>query len=279
LKPMTDQTLPIVVAFGGGTNSTAMLCGFRERDIKPDLICFADTGGELPHTYEHVATMSAKCLEWWGMEIEIVRKLYRGEFEGLEAECNRGRRLPSLAYGFKGCSVKFKGEPQDRRIRQWMDAGGVKLIRKAIGFDLSEAHRMREKYDKPQPIGGRGRQFLVWFPLIDWRWYRADCYAAIARHGIKQPGKSSCFFCPAMKRVEILRLRAEHPEYYERALVMEGNLDVRGRVRGLSMGVPWSELVSASDEQANLFDWIGEHATPAAPCGCYDGGGEDEPRP
>jgi hypothetical protein len=29
---MSDH--PIIVAYGGGTNSTAMLCGFRER-VKP----------------------------------------------------------------------------------------------------------------------------------------------------------------------------------------------------------------------------------------------------
>ena len=44
----------LAVSFGGGTNSTAMLCGFRERGIKPDLIIFADTGAEMPHTYEQI---------------------------------------------------------------------------------------------------------------------------------------------------------------------------------------------------------------------------------
>lgn len=37
----TPKPALLAVAFGGGTNSTAMLCGFRERGIKPDLILFA----------------------------------------------------------------------------------------------------------------------------------------------------------------------------------------------------------------------------------------------
>ena len=71
---------PLIVAYGGGTNSTAMLCGFRERGIRPALILFADTGGELPHTYEHLRVMSDKCQEWFGLPIETVFKTYKGEF-------------------------------------------------------------------------------------------------------------------------------------------------------------------------------------------------------
>jgi 3'-phosphoadenosine 5'-phosphosulfate sulfotransferase (PAPS reductase)/FAD synthetase len=98
---MNDKLL--VVAFGGGTNSTAMLCGFRERGIKPDLILFADTGGEVPETYEHVLEMDTQCRIWWGIGIETVRKNYQGEFEGLEGNCIRKKMLPSLAYGRKAC--------------------------------------------------------------------------------------------------------------------------------------------------------------------------------
>ena len=41
-----------VVAYGGGTNSTAMLVGMYEKGIPVDLILFADPGGEQPYTYE-----------------------------------------------------------------------------------------------------------------------------------------------------------------------------------------------------------------------------------
>lgn len=39
-----------VVSFGGGTNSTAMIIGMYLHKIPIDLILFADTGGEQPHT-------------------------------------------------------------------------------------------------------------------------------------------------------------------------------------------------------------------------------------
>ena len=46
-----DPTWPLVVAYGLGVNSTALLVEFVKRDIRPDLILFADTGGEKPETY------------------------------------------------------------------------------------------------------------------------------------------------------------------------------------------------------------------------------------
>lgn len=37
-----------VVAYGGGTNSTAMLIGMHQRSIPVDLILFADTAASSP---------------------------------------------------------------------------------------------------------------------------------------------------------------------------------------------------------------------------------------
>ena len=42
---------PLVVAYGMGVDSTAMLIGMEKRGIRPDIILFADVGGEKPDTY------------------------------------------------------------------------------------------------------------------------------------------------------------------------------------------------------------------------------------
>lgn len=47
------MTTPLVVAYGMGVDSTAMLIGMRARDMRPDLILFADTGDEKPETYAY----------------------------------------------------------------------------------------------------------------------------------------------------------------------------------------------------------------------------------
>jgi hypothetical protein len=271
---MSDAT-PIVVAFGGGTNSTAMLCGFRERDIVPSLICFADTGGEMPHTYEHVQEMDVKCKEWWGIGIEVVRKLYKGEFEGLEGQCLSHKQLPSLAYGRKSCSQKYKGEPQERRLKIWMRDAGVQRVTKAIGFGADEPWRVKPKFDVVN-LNSR-LSYTSWYPLTEWGWRREECVDALTRHNITQAGKSSCFFCPARKRGEVLQLRQKHPELFARGVAIERRSLERAApnggqgTNGLHFGVKWSDMANADDEQGKLFDWIGEHASPAIPCGCYDG--------
>lgn len=260
---------PIVVAYGGGTNSTAMLCGFRERGIRPGLIMFSDTGGELPQTYEHIKLMDETCQKWFGLGIETVYKTYKKEKTTLESDCLRTKTLPSLAFGHKACSMKYKIEPINKRTRKWMDERGIKAVTKAIGYDANESHRSHKRFTGTDL--GAGRFEFNWYPLLEWQWTRQECVDAIRRHGLPQPGKSSCFFCPAMKLREIIRLREEHPEHYARAVTMEENMVVKGRVEGLAFGQKWSEIVKADDDQLKLFDWLDKHDPHHMPCGCYDG--------
>jgi hypothetical protein len=259
---------PIVVAYGGGTNSVAMLCGFRDRGIVPSLIVFADTGGELPTTYAHIDLMSEKTKEWWGLEIERVYAKYKGEYESLEDSCMRKKTLPSLAFGFKACSMKHKIAPQNKRVLEWMRQNNVSEVIKAIGYDAAEGHR---QVAKTHGQLSKNKSEEYWYPLIEWMWTRRECIETIKAHGLPLPGKSSCFFCPAMKNSEIIRLKNEYPEYFERAIALEQNMEVKGRVKGLAFGVPWSEIVQADEDQLKLFDWLDKHDPRQIPCGCYDG--------
>lgn len=267
--------LPLVVAYGAGTNSTAMLCGFRERDIKPDLILFADTGGEMPSTYHHLDFMNRVVRVWWGhdMAIETVRATYRGKFEGLEKDCIRKRMLPSLAYGRKACSQKFKVQPQTKRLLKWMDDNGHKEIAKAIGYDAGESHR---QIARSHAKHAKGRIERFWYPLIDWQWRRQECLDAIIRHGIPLPGKSSCFFCPAMKRHEIVKLAKDNPDLFERAVEMErlaNSAEGKNKTpRGLTgRALMWSDIVNDDNAQCKLWDYLDENDPLGTPCGCYDG--------
>src|SRR5215216_2891692 len=49
----------LVVALGLGRDSTALLVLLYELGIRPDLILFADTGGEKPETYAYVSVLNA----------------------------------------------------------------------------------------------------------------------------------------------------------------------------------------------------------------------------
>lgn len=258
---------PYVVSFGGGVNSTALLAGLFERGQRPDLILFADTGGEFEQTYETVDRVSDRCEELFGVEITRISNAEREGFphKSLEDECLNNSTLPSLAFGFKGCSAKWKRQPMDRYVRTWEPAveawaEGLKVIR-AIGIDAGESHRSAnlEELDDPRYEYRR--------PLIDWGWARQECLDACERIFGFVPGKSACWFCPAMRKHEVIRLADERPDLFERAVAMEHNAaDNLGSVRGLGRNYSWESLVAADRAQLKMFS-----ESPAIACGCFDG--------
>lgn len=245
----------LAVSYGGGTNSTALLVGLKEHGITPDYITFADTGGEKPHTYAHIFHM-----QFWLQQndmppITIVRK--HGNGETLENECLRRNALPSIAYGWKTCSQKFKIQPQEKFFNNLPEAQeiwkrGEPIIR-AVGFDADEPQRAKE-FDDPK--------YKNWYPLIEWDWGREECIEAIDRAGIPRPGKSACFFCPSSSVTEIRWLAAKHPDLMDRAIAMERNADLTS-IKGLGRNYRWEDVIATDDMFENNFIELA--------CGCYDG--------
>lgn len=261
----------LAVSYGGGDNSWAMLLGMAERGIRPDFIAMADTKGEKPNTYSHLREVA---MPWvartWGLEIQIVKKLYAGEWEGLEGQCLRHGELPSLAYGRRSCSQKYKHEMLERALAEYMQARAYTLAVKAIGYHAMEGYRARKA-----PLRKEIRAGIVegyWYPLIEWQWRPEDCIAAGKRHGLPMPGKSACFFCPASKPSEVFALRDNHPGLLARALEIESraqpNLTTK---RGLGgAGNLWADWLAKDAAQIKIPD-----IRPVdVPCGCFDGGEE-----
>lgn len=132
------------VSFGGGVNSTALLIGLVQRRYRPDFIMFADTGGEFEETYQHVKQFSQWLTSRDFPPIITVHRNYE-RHATLEAECHNLKTLPSKAFGFSGCSVKWKRQPMDRFLSerlpvQWEWAAGRQVVR-MIGIDYDEQHR------------------------------------------------------------------------------------------------------------------------------------------
>lgn len=269
-------SLPLTVAYGGGKNSKAMLALFAEKGIRPVFIQFADTGGELPETYEDVAKMDEWVQREWGIRIDVVRKLYQGSFEGLEGNCIRKRCLPGLAYGKKSCSMKYKIEPQERGLRKWMDRSGLKVVKHAIGYHAGETHR---RHDIKANNLRKGRVSWSWYPLMEWGIDEAACREIIRRHWGAVVIKSACWFCPARKRAEILELIETRPDLFQRALEMESNAVLTSEGRGLGgKKMRWADLDPKRGSESDVWK-IAEYldnVDPLAdgdgiPCGCWDG--------
>lgn len=234
---------PTVVAFGGGLNSTAVLAMWVVLCAPPPgRILFADTGGERPATYDHVARFSDWLVSQGMPAIEVTRK--GGRPETLEENCLRMGMLPSLAYGRKGCSHKFKIEPQERDINRWAPARdawkqGSKVL-KIIGYGYEEQRRIalaKLEDDK----------YWYRFPLNEWRMDRAACTEIIDYVGFPVPGKSSCFFCPASTKPEISALSREAPALLERALALEDLAIAAGALKtskGLGRRFAWRDYLA-----------------------------------
>lgn len=220
-----------VVSWGGGVNSTGMLVGLWERGIVPNHILFADTGGEKPETYK----FKEELREWLDSvgfpEVVTVSNAERSIHSSLEQECLTKETLPALVFGWRSCSDKWKKRPQDR----WLKENGLWFsgVQKVIGFDAGEQHRAERAKDE---------MFELWFPLVEWGWYREDCIKAIKQARLSVPVKSACFFCPASTKPEILKLKVEHPELYERARAMEKNASGLTVIKGLGRHWSWGEV-------------------------------------
>lgn len=272
-----------IVSFGSGTNSTAMIIGMYLHKIPIDLITFADTGGEQPHTYEYIEIFN-EWLKKHGLP-EITTVFYTdkdGNRLTLEEECLRSCTLPSIAYGFKKCSLKHKIGTQEKfcnhdpRCKVEWKAG--RRVHKYIGYDAGETRRVQHAAVADEA----NKKYENHYPLYVWGWDRAECVRVIERAGLPKPGKSSCFFCPSMKKKEIEELWTKYPELFQRAVDMERNaaeslITVKGLGRKWSWESYHAEFMRAKEYEAaqiSLFDLFPETAGGCicgAPCGCYDG--------
>jgi hypothetical protein len=251
---------PIVVSFGGGTNSAAMLIEMAAvRHVVPDLILFSDTGGERPETYEFVHAFSA----WLVMKGLPPVTIVKDGRTTLEAEVRAANTLPSLAFGFRSCSDKYKVRPQNRYLAKWQPAldawaAGGKVV-KLIGYDVNETHRLKDYDDK---------KFVVQYPLVHWGWDRVWCERVVSKAGFT-PAKSACFYCPASRKVDVIELAKNNPDLFARAVEMERNATAATTVKGLGRHWSWEDLVKADKAQMKLLEDV--DAWPM-PCGCFDTG-------
>lgn len=120
------------------------------------------------------------------------------------------------------------------------------------------------------------------YQLYEWGWDRAECVRVIQRAGLPLPAKSSCYFCPSMKKKEIQALWEQFPDLFQKAVEMERNAaenlkTAKGLGRSWAWGDYYAEFMRAKEfEEAQIsFDQLFPETKGGclcgAPCGCYDG--------
>ncbi|MBA4794412.1 MAG: hypothetical protein H2041_12165 [Phenylobacterium sp.] len=232
---------PVLAAWGGGLDSTAMLVELVSRGEPVDQVLFADTGAEKLETYRFIP-LFRRWLSERGVPSEVVRYQparfknwppYRTLTENLLTNGT----LPSIAFGRGTCSQKWKVAPQHAWARRWPAAQaawarGQKVV-KLIGFDCSRAddRRYAEAAKRDDPL------YSHRYPLREWGWTREHCAARIEREDLPTPPKSACFFCTASRPSEVRDL----PTAQLRQIVL---IEARARPRLRTIEGLWRKAVA-----------------------------------
>jgi hypothetical protein len=252
----------VAVCFGAGVDSTAMLVALHDAGLCPRLISMADTGGEKPQTMRHVEVMNRVLTRWQWPEITVCRKvpLATTGYTDLFGNCWANATLPSLAFGLKSCSVKWKQVPQEQLLKGvksgpnqhpphplWLEAQhtGQRIV-KLIGYDCGRADQRRSAR-----LAVTDDDFDYCYPLQRIGWHRGDCVRAItqALGPDHVPVKSACYYCPASKRWELWWLAAHHPELLDQALQLERRAltGKHSRFDVVEFGATWEDLVREAE--------------------------------
>lgn len=189
-----------VLSYGGGVNSVALMILVIRENLPLDEVVFADTGGEVPETYDYLA-ITRGYLQTQGIPFTVVAK--RGP--SLYANAWRRRVLPSAVW--RWCTRDYKVTPI---LRHYRSLG--KHVNQYLAIAWDEIERLKDS---------RVDYVTNLYPLVDRRITRADCVVLIEEAGLPVPPKSSCFFCPFGSLDRWRWLHETHPTLYQEATALE----------------------------------------------------------
>lgn len=154
------------ISFGAGQCSSVL--PFILNDY--DLIIFADTGHELPLTYE------------W---VKIVQKSFPKKFIWLQTNMPPENCHPPI------CTKEYKILP----IRRYLRSIGVEKAIKYLGMTTDEPHRMKENSIK---------WITNKYPLIELKWSRKRCQQYLLKNFGFVPPQSGCTICKYFDREHLV---------------------------------------------------------------------------
>lgn len=241
---------PLVVAYGVGRDSTAMLVEMHNRGIRPDAITFANVGSEKKETYDYIPVIRRWFRKVGFPDLSVVGyEPKTAPYWSIEGNMILNATLPGAAFQIGSCTMKAKVTPQNKWSDTWEPgrravAAGQKIL-KFVGFECDETHRLKRADAKAH--AGKGdkkyaNRFEVKYPLMDWGFDLAKCCEVIEAAGLPVPAKSACFFCPNQQAWEVHELSNDDRA---RIVLMElcaepYNLKMRGLWRKGSKNKPGS---------------------------------------
>ncbi len=189
-----------ILSYGAGVNSTALMI-FLIRNKHPlDGVVFADTGGELPETYEYL-NVAQKYLKKHNIPLITVKS----KSGTLYDTCKRRRVIPSALWRW---STRDKKIIPIYAYYRSLHAHVNQYV--AIAYD--EIKRMKDS---------RVDYVTSLFPLIDNKITRDGCIKIIKSARLPIPPKSGCYFCPFNTTERWKELYINHRGLYNKAMRLE----------------------------------------------------------
>jgi len=237
-----------VLSYGMGTQSSAIAL-MSAAGLLPrlDAVIAADTGGELPETYEYARYVEQIVVDA-GIPFLWVR---RGDLRSdilspvptgpnptppLKIRRSDGSKARINAYR---CSYDYKRVPIARATKRLCGEAGAwkrKTVRQWIGYSADEIGRVKSDDEcrcghvMGAHEGSRCRRcqctaFRRWrinvHPLVDMRWTRERTLRWFSEAGHPAPPRSACYFCPNSSQQRWSWLRAHHPDLFEDACQLD----------------------------------------------------------
>lgn len=192
-----------ILSYGGGINSTALLFHIVKNKMPLDYVVFADTGNEIPETYETVRLIK----DWCQQRNIKFKTVYPAKMRSLWTRCFKRKVIPSQLW--RWCTRDVKVKPIHKFYKKLGDN-----ISQYMGIHFGEVHRMKPSMqDSIENL----------YPLIDSKINQDQCIQIIQNEGFPLPVKSGCFFCPFNNKERWDWIKTNHPELFKLSQELEAN--------------------------------------------------------
>ena len=219
--PEGNRPVRHILSLSGGKDSSALAIYLKDRIPELEYV-FADTGEELPETYEYLERLEA----FLGQPITYLNP--ERSFETLLKA--RGGFLPSPQA--RWCTEYLKIKPFERYLKD-------DLCYNYIGIRADEPYRKGYISSKPNIIPR--------YPFVEDGITEEDVIRILEDSGLGLPtyyewrSRSGCYFCFFQRRIEWVGLLEHHPDLFIRAMSFE-KFDVDTGVR-----YTWNETESLAE--------------------------------
>lgn len=189
-----------VLSYGAGVNTGALMVLLVRKKMPLDFAVFADTGTELPETYEYLK-VTREYLDRHGVEFKVLKPTAGNLYK----TCVRRKVIPSTLWRWSTRDYKI------RPIHQFYKSLGTH-INEYLGIAYDEIERMKASKED---------YITSLFPLIDNKMTREDCVRLIKSARLPVPIKSGCYVCPFVPISRWEYIYKNHRSIYYKVMKLE----------------------------------------------------------